>query len=187
LKYHLGKVLSLLGRNLDVITLSKQTCGCEQHEQESHHHVWHSTPGRKNKAGTDARGVWGVLRPRISRAVARVQFRNHTWSDDEKQPADRERSMGFADNSLAYAENVNPAIHRRVQDRIVGGIGQDDRPVDYRLNQICRVGQILRKTRRFDGRNPVSRLYPRIEQDALDLFENEPRQNQNVSAENDVQ
>jgi len=49
-------------------------------------------------------------------------------------------------------------------------IGQDNRPVDHRLNQICRIGQILRKTRRFDGSNPVSRLYPRIEQDALDLL-----------------
>ena len=62
-----------------------------------------------------------------------------------------------------------------------------NRPVDQPLNQIWRIGQTLRKTRRFDGSNPVSRLYLPIEQNALDFFENEPRQNQSVSAGKDVQ
>jgi len=44
LKDQLRKVLSLLSRHLDVITLSEKTRGCEQDERESHYHVPYFTP-----------------------------------------------------------------------------------------------------------------------------------------------
>lgn len=78
-------------------------------------------------------------------------------------------------------------IRRRVEDRIVGRIGHDNRLDDDRFHEMSGVCQITCKARRFPGRDPVTRLNPRIEQYTFDLVENEPGQNQHIIAQDDIE
>ena len=72
-------------------------------------------------------------------------------------------------------------------NRIVGRVGRHEWPDNHGLNHVRSVSQVPREACRFAGSNPIARLHSRIEQHALDLVKNESRQDQWVSAEDNVQ
>jgi hypothetical protein len=69
---------------------------------------------------------------------------------------------------VSGAKDVGLTVRGRVQYRIVGGIGQDYGPGDYRLNQVRRIRQASAEARRFFRPDPIALLDTRIKEHALE-------------------
>jgi hypothetical protein len=68
-----------------------------------------------------------------------------------------------------------------------GRIGQRNW-LDYDwLNKVCGVPKGVSKTRRFIGGDAIPLLNSGIKKNTLDLVENEPRENQGMAAQNEVE
>ena len=72
------------------------------------------------------------------------------------------------------AEDIGLSVGGSVQDGIIGGIGQHQRPDDHRLNHVGYVSQVLSEARRFARSDLIARLQSWIEEYAFDLVKNEP-------------
>jgi hypothetical protein len=88
---------------------------------------------------------------------------------------------------ISGAENVCFALGCRVEDRIIIWIELSQRFHDDGLNQVSDFRKIAGKTHDLIGGDPVPRLNARIEQHALDLIKNEPRQYQRMSTQDRIQ
>lgn len=88
--------------------------------------------------------------------------------------------------TLEVGQNIGFSVCGSVQDGIVGGVGQDERPHDRRLNHVGHVRQVPREACRFARRDTIARLQSRIQDDTFDFVKNEPRQNYSVGAADDV-
>ncbi len=86
------------------------------------------------------------------------------------------------------AQNIRHAIRSGVEHGIIGRIGQSyGCDYDRSSTQVSGISQIADKARRFQGGDPIPRLNPRIQQYPFDLVENEPRKNQRMRAEDEIE
>jgi hypothetical protein len=88
---------------------------------------------------------------------------------------------------VSGTEDVGPPIRGSVQDGIIGEIRQHERSDDHRLNHVGHISQVPSEARRFARSDLIARLQSRIEEYTLDLVKNEPRQNESVNAEDDIE
>jgi hypothetical protein len=121
---------------------------------------------------------------RGGRLPQNLEIRHHT---DGMLSAESIDLWGGKVPGVSGAQDIRLAVRGRVQGRIVGWIGQRDR-LDYNgFNELSGIREIPREARRFGGRDPISRLDPRIEQNPFDLVENETRQNQRMRSQGNIQ
>ena len=83
--------------------------------------------------------------------------------------------------------SIGLSVRGSVRDGIIGWIGQHERSNDHRLNHVGYISQVPSEARCFARSDLIARLQSRIEEYAFDLVKNEPRQNESVSAKDDVQ
>ncbi len=89
--------------------------------------------------------------------------------------------------NISRAKDIGLPVSGSIQDGIVGGIRHHAWPDNHRLNHVGHIGQVPGEACGSARRDLLARLQSRIEEYALDLAKNVVRQDQSMSAEDDVQ
>ena len=88
---------------------------------------------------------------------------------------------------ISSAEEVDLSIGCSVQDSVVGGVRQYKWEDDHWLDHAGHISQLFGEPRRFVRSDSIAGLQSRVEKHALNFIQYEPRQNQSVSVENNIQ